>query len=372
MAGLLDGLDDAERRARVALLEDLTRQGATDAELRRAVAEHRLALLPAELALGGRGTYTLADLSRLSGLDEDLLRTYTSALGLATPRDGTPFASEEDLAAARVLARLVEAGLPVDGLIDAARISGQWLPPLAQSIVRTVGEAFLHPGDSELDVARRYRAVAEQLRPLVGTTLEHHLTQHLRQAIRAEVLSHTQVATGAAPASQEVAVAFADLAGFTRMGARIPPDEVGRIAARLAALTAAALVPPTRAVKYLGDAAMLVSTDPGALVDTLLGLVDAVDAEADDLPPIHAGAAFGPAVSRGGDWFGHTVNLSSRIADISHPGTVVGDLGIREATAASHVWSRMPVRHLRDVPGRVELFRLRGARDPEGGAGPRL
>ena len=292
------------------------------------------------------------------------MRSYVAALGLTMPREDLPVAGDDDVEAARVLARVIEAGLPADGLIEAARISGQWLPALAQAVVRMVGEAFLRPGDTELDVARRYRAVAVELRPLLDGMLENHLTQHLRQAIRAEVLSHTRVAAGGAAAAEPVAIGFADLSGFTRMGARIPADELGRVASRLAALTGEALVAPTRVVKYLGDAVMLVSAAPDALVETVLQLTAAVDAEGGDLPPLHAGAAHGPAVSRAGDWFGHTVNLASRIADVARAGTVLGDAGLRDATAGGYVWTRLPRRHLHGLPGRVELFRLRGPAEP--------
>ena len=325
-------------------------------------------LLPAELALGGRGRYTLGEVARRAGVDEHLVRAYAVALGLALPADpAVAVAGEEDVEAARVLARVIEAGLPADGLLETARISGQWLPALAQTVVRMVGSAFLRPGDSELDLARRYRAVAEELRPLLGGMLEHHLTQHLRQAIRAEVLTEAEIASGGMAAQEEVAVAFADLSGFTRLGARVPADEVGRVAGRFAALTAEILVAPVRAVKYLGDAVMLVSPEPGALLDTLLRLTAAVDANGDELPPLHAGAACGPAVSRAGDWFGHTVNLASRIADIARPSTVVGDTALREATSDAFLWTRLPRRHLRGIAGRVELHRLRGPRGREHG-----
>jgi adenylate cyclase len=77
-------------------------------------------------------------------------------------------------------------------------------------------------------------------------------------------------------------------------------------------------------------------------------------------------------VTRAGDWFGHTVNLASRIAEIAHAGTIVGDSGLREATAATHVWTRLPRRHLRGLPGRVDLHRLRGRRVGEDGPEARL
>ena len=300
------------------------------------------------------------------------LRSYVAALGLTLPREDLVVAGDDDVDAARVLARVIEAGIPADGLIEAARISGQWLPALAQAVVRMAGETFLHPGDTELDVARRYRAVAEELRPLLGGMLDNHLTQHLRQAIRSEVLSHAQVAAGGVGATEPVAIGFADLSGFTRMGARIPADELGRVASRLATLTGESLVAPARPVKYLGDAVMLESPDPAALVETLIRLTAAVDAEDGELPPLHAGAAHGPAVSRAGDWFGHTVNLASRIADVARAGTVLGDIQLKQATDGAYLWTRLPRRHLHGLPGRVELYRLRARRDGQGPRDPRL
>jgi len=139
---------------------------------------------------------------------------------------------------------------------------------------------------------------------------------------------------------------------------------VGRVAGRFAALVTEEVAPPVRVVKFIGDAAMLVSSDPAALARTLLRLVDAVDSEADVLPALHAGAAHGAAVSRAGDWFGHPVNLASRIAAVARPGTVLADSALREAAGEGFSWSRVPRRHLRGIPGHTVLHRLRGTRDP--------
>ena len=51
--GLLDGLEGEERESRLALLERLADDGATLEELRDAVADGRLALLPLERMLAG-------------------------------------------------------------------------------------------------------------------------------------------------------------------------------------------------------------------------------------------------------------------------------------------------------------------------------
>ena len=64
------------------------------------------------------------------------------------------------------------------------------------------------------------------------------------------------------PGSREVAVCFADLVGFTRLGEEVAPEELGHLAARLEALAADAAEPPVKLVKTIGDAAMLTAPEP--------------------------------------------------------------------------------------------------------------
>src|SRR3954468_3169043 len=67
--GLLDGLaSDAERAARVELLDRLETDGCDTDELRRAVAENRLSLLPVERLLTKDRRYTKEEAAELTGL----------------------------------------------------------------------------------------------------------------------------------------------------------------------------------------------------------------------------------------------------------------------------------------------------------------
>jgi class 3 adenylate cyclase len=55
-----------------------------------------------------------------------------------------------------------------------------------------------------------------------------------------------------------------------------------------------------RVVKMIGDAAMFAAREPVTLMDAVTGLVDT--AGDDEISPLRAGAACGPALGRRGDW----------------------------------------------------------------------
>ena len=80
----------------------------------------------------------------------------------------------------------------------------------------------------------------------------------------------------------------------------------------------------------IGDAVMVVSTEPQAVLDSMLDLVAAVGAD-DRLPEIRAGVHFGRAVGRMGDWYGGTVNLASRLTTRARPGSVLITNHLRDA-----------------------------------------
>jgi adenylate cyclase len=156
-----------------------------------------------------------------------------------------------------------------------------------------------------------------------------------------------------------VAICFADLVGFTRLGEEVPPDELGRLAARLETLAAEVAEPPVRLVKTIGDAAMLASVEPEPLLDAALRLLDAADAEGQDFPQMRAGAALGPALPRAGDWFGRPVNLASRITQVARPGSLLVEREMRESAREAYHWSNAGEHRLHGIREPVTLFRAR-------------
>ncbi len=112
-----------------------------------------------------------------------------------------------------------------------------------------------------------------------------------------------------------------------------------------------------RLIKTIGDAAMFVSSEPSPMVAVALALLDAVD-EA-DLPSVRAGVAHGPALLRAGDFYGHTVNLASRVTGIARPGSVLCTEEVRDAAADEFEWSFAGKHRLKGVSGSVALHRAR-------------
>jgi adenylate cyclase len=93
-----------------------------------------------------------------------------------------------------------------------------------------------------------------------------------------------------------------------------------------------------RIVKQLGDGVMLHFRRTDRAVEGVLDLVVAIREAG--LPSAHAGVAAGPVIERDGDYFGRTVNLASRLADVAEAGQVIVSEGV----------TRVPVGHVRFEP----------------------
>ena len=127
------------------------------------------------------------------------------------------------------------------------------------------------------------------------------------------------------------------MVGFTRLGQQIDPQELGGLASKLAELANEVTEPPVRLVKTIGDAAMFVSPEAGPLVSVALSLLEAV--EAAELPSLRAGVACGTRPQRAGDFYGHAVNLASRVTGVARPGTVLCTEEVRDAAPDEFDWS---------------------------------
>ena len=356
--GLLQGLEGDDRDARLRLLEQLSEAGVPDDELRQAVQEQRLALLPVERALGGERTLTAEEAAKRAGVSVDFVRRHRRALGLPlSDEDGGGF-SEDDVRMLEDLKKFLDAGLDEEGIEDATRVVGESMSRVARTVAQLTANSLIHPGVNEHDLGLGFAEAARQLVPLFGNQLESVFKQQLLEVVRSEMISRQELATGLSDA-ETINVSFADLVGFTKLGEQLPPEEIGRVAGRLGELAADVADPPVRLIKTIGDAAMFVSPETEPLVRVTLDLVRAADDAGEDFPMLRGGVARGEAMRRGGDWYGRPVNVASRLTGVARPGSVLATESVHDEAEGAFDWSFAGRKKLKGVKEALPLFRAR-------------
>lgn len=349
-------------REREELLGRLTAAGVDAAEVERATAEGWLPALALESALGaGPAEFSLTQLAQQSGLGTPFVRELMQALGRPNPAPRERAFSREDVELARIARRFVEAGLPRRELLEVFRVLSLGMMHTADAVRRLVGNAMLEPGASEDQVALRYVDATEHLGPLMAEVLEAQFRAQLRAGLSRQLVSEVERRAGRLRDTVDIAVAFVDLVDYTALGTRLPPEDMGRIAGRLAQLAADTVRRPVTLVKTIGDAAMLVSPSADAIVAVVDRLVGRIADEGAEFPAVRAGIAFGPATARGGDWFGATVNLASRVTDLAKPGQVLATEAAQRHTTGSTWTRKYRRRKVKGIDERVRLFALAAA-----------
>jgi adenylate cyclase len=360
--GLLDGLEGEARTARERLLTALADDGVPLEELRAAAADNTLFMLPAERRVGAEPRWTFDEITERTGIDAGFLADLRRSAGLPAEERHARVLTDTDLEAAQTARRYLDAGVPREDMLEIARILGRSLAQAADAMRRASLATVFDADADEYELAMRYAASAEALQPLTAPMLDQLLQLHLRHAVRSELLEVAERESGALPGAREVAVCFADLVGFTRVGEEVDPAALGAIADRLETLAAQVATAPVRLVKTIGDAVLLVSPDVDALIEAALTLVDAAEAEGDEFPQLRAGMARGLALNRAGDWYGRPVNLASRVTAIARPGSVLCDQAVRDAAAGDWRWSFAGERRVRNVREPVKVHRVRRPR----------
>lgn len=332
----------AEAEETVAALVAL---GVEETEARAAVADGRVPLVLAQRLFADRPRYTLAQLSRRSGVPEELLLEARRALGLP-PAERY---SRADLAWARQLRRALDLLSP-EAVIRSGRARGRAAWTMAMGDLATVREEVVLPlreqGADDLTIAVALADVARTLEP-VG----EQLSTAAYRLVVSHVLSSelAAVATRTSAPEVELTVGFVDVVGYTALSARIDPsglDEVlDAFEERVSAVVSGA--EGVAVVKHLGDAVMLIGADAPTLADTILELLVPVPAMED--APLRAGMAAGPTLVREGDYYGPAVNLAARLTDRARPWTLLADEELAPVLGERFELRRIPPVRLRGI-----------------------
>ena len=153
---------------------------------------------------------------------------------------------------------------------------------------------------------------------------------------------------------------FADLAGYTALTEERGDDAAARLAREFRrTMCALSRDHGARQVKSMGDGVMIWIGDAGDAVSLAAETLERVGTRS-DLLPVRIGVHTGPAVRRGGDWYGSAVNVAARLADQAKPNEAL----VSEATwATARCESTTPVDTprelvLRGLDRRVAAWRL--------------
>ena len=353
--GLLDDLQGRARQERAELIEWLLARGFDVDQIR---GEFSPMLLPAIRLVGGDGVLVSPrEISESSGVSLELLQRLHRAAGLVGADDpDARLQSRADAESVVAAARLVDVGLDPQQVVLIVRMLMDGLTGAAVSMRQAALHALLHPGATELELAQALEALTHHAEPILGPMVDALLKLALRHSVETEAINAVERTAGTLPGAREVAVAFADLVGFTRLGEQMPPEDLGLLAFRLADLAHDVVASPVQFVKTIGDAVMLVCSDPLKLLVTVLDLVDAAAAE--DFPRLRVGLAFGHAINRAGDWYGSPVNLASRVTGAAPASTVRVTEPARRAIGdpAGIEWSAPEARHLKGIRGEVLIY----------------
>ena len=242
--GLLEELEGEARESRLDLLKHLFEEGVPLEELRQAVSEQRLVLLPVERVIAEELKYTATEVARQAGIDRDLFLAQRRAAGLPMPAPRERAFSDADVQAARRLRMAIELGFPKDKLLQGARVFGRAAAQAATASRVLSAEAFVHPGDTEHDVALRVAEAARTLYPQTVELLQRLYSLHLREQLRNDVVAAAELGAGRLEGTREVTVCFADMVDFTSLGEEIAVEELGEIADAFSALVGEVVEPP--------------------------------------------------------------------------------------------------------------------------------
>src|SRR3954447_14612003 len=222
------------------------------------------------------GGHTLAQAAQETGLEPGLLERIWSALGISSSE--LERIGEDDLQLLRDVASVLAAGFPLVALLQVVRVYGQALAQIADAEVRLfhlyVHEPLIRDGVPGLEMAEEMEGLARDLLPLASPIMDHLHQRFLQHFVEQDVVGHLE-AVGDEDLDlgrMRVAIAFADLAGYTRLTEEAGEETALDVVERFVDGVDHTLPDEARIVKTIGDAVMIVSSDAGALTDWAVGL----------------------------------------------------------------------------------------------------
>jgi adenylate cyclase len=308
--------------------------------IKKAGAEGRLAYGYIEELFGSdEPPVSLKEATELTDLEPALIERFWTSLGL--PATGLDQLSDEDIQALHYVSAVLDSGFPLVAFLQICRVYGQALAQIAEAEVRLfhlyVHEPLIREGVPGLQMAEEMEDLARDLLPFSSPMMDYVHQRFLQHFVEQDVVGHMEselededVDLGRV----RVAIAFADLAGYTRFTEEAGEEEALSSVERFVEGVTNTLPEDARVVKTIGDAVMVVGQDVGALVDWAVGFA----ALFEERPEPRIGVHWGTTLYRDGDYFGRDVNLASRVVARARGGEVlVTDAVVEAVKGAGHL-----------------------------------
>ena len=279
-----------------------------------------------ELLPSSEARYTLKRAAREIDLDPVLVERLIGAMGQNAL--SSEEITEEDLQVLRYGAEILAAGLPLPALLQIVRVYGQAMAQVADAEVRLfhlyLHEPLMREGVPGVEVAQAMEGMTREMLPFAVPFINYLHGRMLGYFVEQDVIGHIEADLDDEETAEEgrmrVAIAFADLAGYTRLTEEQGEAKAVSAVERFVETVEQTLPIDARVIKTLGDEVMVVGVDAGALTSWAVGLGGELTTGS---PPPRIGIHSGAALYRDGDYYGREVNRAARVVARASGGEVL-------------------------------------------------
>jgi adenylate cyclase len=309
-------------------------------------------------ALAGPQDLTLEDVADQCRLPVQIVRELFDATRWST----RPGYDERDVAYARAAARMLDI-FPMHVVVRTLRTRYRAVSSIVVGDLGTVRDHVVGPalvgGAQGEELADRLGAAAEELLPLTTEQLAEDYRHVILELIDSEAVARgLQVGTGR---EIELAVGFVDIVDYTTMSGEVETAALDHVLASFEDLVtgAVARTEDVFLAKFIGDAAMLIASNPDPLATLLLDLVEDHQRLAE--APRRAGMACGPVLVREGDYYGAVPNMASRLTDHAEAWSLLADEDLEDRLGDAFDVERISKTTIRGI-GKRQPLRVRRRR----------
>jgi adenylate cyclase len=207
-------------------------------------------------------------------------------------------------------------------------------------------------------------SLTRELLPLASPVMDHVHQRYLQHFVEQDVVGHMESDLDGQELGLgrlRVAIAFADLAGYTRLTEEEGELEAVDAVERFVEAVEVTLPEDARVIKTIGDEVMVVGSDAAALTDWAVGF-QRLNTER-PLPRIAVHS--GEALYRDGDYYGRDVNIAARVAARSGGGEVLVTRPVVELGGPHLQFERIGEVRLKGFTQSTEIFLARQREDDQ-------